>query len=90
MTLDYFRAAFYLTYYLSLQKVVLDNIFFFGDLQTLSAADLRNPEISALIAAKMREFHSLDMPGPKNVLLWDRMRYGVWIYIIKIQKLKNM
>ncbi|XP_062159492.1 probable choline kinase 1 [Alnus glutinosa] len=42
--------------------------------RTLSAADLRNPEISALIAAKMREFHNLDMPGPKNLLLWDRMR----------------
>ncbi|KAL0285637.1 UNVERIFIED_CONTAM: putative choline kinase [Sesamum angustifolium] len=42
--------------------------------RTLSAADLRDPEISALIAAKMREFHNLDMPGPKNVVLWDRMR----------------
>lgn len=43
-------------------------------LQTLSAADLRDPEISALIAAKMREFHYLDMPGSKNVVLWNRMR----------------
>lgn len=42
--------------------------------RTLSAGDLRDPEISALIAAKMREFHTLDIPGPKNVLLWDRMR----------------
>ncbi|KAF5467699.1 hypothetical protein F2P56_011931 [Juglans regia] len=42
--------------------------------RTLSAADLRDPEISALIAAKMREFHNLDMPGPKNGLVWDRMR----------------
>ncbi|KAL2232093.1 probable choline kinase 1 [Sesamum indicum] len=42
--------------------------------RTLSAVDLRDPEISDLIAAKMREFHNLDMPGPKNVLLWDRMR----------------
>lgn len=42
--------------------------------RTLNADDLRNPEISALIAAKMREFHSLDMPGPKNVLLWNRIR----------------
>ncbi|MQL96842.1 hypothetical protein Taro_029529 [Colocasia esculenta] len=42
--------------------------------RTLSAADLRDLEISALIAAKLREFHSLDMPGPKNVLLWDRLR----------------
>jgi len=49
--------------------------------RTLSAADLRNPEISALIAAKMREFHSLDMPGPKNVLLWDRMRN--WLCVAK-------
>ncbi|KAK4859739.1 hypothetical protein QYF36_010876 [Acer negundo] len=42
--------------------------------RTLSAADLRDPETSALIAAKMREFHNLDMPGPRNVILWDRMR----------------
>ncbi|XP_048424715.1 probable choline kinase 3 isoform X2 [Pyrus x bretschneideri] len=41
---------------------------------TLSAADLRDPEISAIIAAKLREFHNLDMPGPRNVVLWDRMR----------------
>ncbi|BFG40903.1 hypothetical protein CerSpe_271780 [Prunus speciosa] len=42
--------------------------------RTLSAADLRDPETSAIIAAKLREFHNLDMPGPKNVVLWDRMR----------------
>ncbi|XP_076909584.1 putative choline kinase 3 [Bidens hawaiensis] len=42
--------------------------------KTLSASDLRDPEISALIAAKMREFHNLDMHGPKNVLLWQRVR----------------
>ncbi|XP_057993800.1 probable choline kinase 1 isoform X1 [Hevea brasiliensis] len=42
--------------------------------RTLSAADLRDPEISALVAAKMREFHDLDMPGPRSVLLWTRMR----------------
>ncbi|KDP26181.1 hypothetical protein JCGZ_22275 [Jatropha curcas] len=42
--------------------------------RTLSAADLRDPEISALVAEKMREFHDLDMPGPKKVLLWSRMR----------------
>lgn len=47
----------------------------FFNFQTLSAADLRDPEISALIAAKLREFHRLEMPGPKNVFLWDRMRY---------------
>ncbi|XP_009336504.2 probable choline kinase 1 isoform X1 [Pyrus x bretschneideri] len=42
--------------------------------RTLSAADLRDPETSAIIAAKLREFHNLDMPGPRNVVLWDRMR----------------
>lgn len=42
--------------------------------RTLSAPDLRDPEISALIAAKLREFHELDMPGPKNVTLWNRLR----------------
>ncbi|KAI3717985.1 hypothetical protein L1987_69954 [Smallanthus sonchifolius] len=42
--------------------------------KTLSASDLRDPEISALIAAKMREFHNLNMPGSKNALLWPRMR----------------
>ncbi|KAL7208414.1 hypothetical protein ACSBR1_030213 [Camellia fascicularis] len=42
--------------------------------RTLSAGDLRDPEISALISAKLREFHNLDMPGPKKVVLWDRMR----------------
>ncbi|XP_052196118.1 probable choline kinase 2 [Diospyros lotus] len=42
--------------------------------RTLSASDLRDPEISALIAAKMKEFHDLDMPGLKKVFLWERMR----------------
>ncbi|KAL6962542.1 Phosphotransferases with an alcohol group as acceptor [Sarracenia purpurea var. burkii] len=42
--------------------------------RTLSAHDLRDPVISAMIAAKLREFHNLDMPGPKTVVLWDRMR----------------
>ncbi|XP_071692542.1 probable choline kinase 1 [Rutidosis leptorrhynchoides] len=45
--------------------------------KTLSACDLRDPEISALIAAKMREFHKLDMPGTKNAVLWPRMRKWV-------------
>lgn len=43
--------------------------------QTLSASDLRDPDISALIAAKLKEFHELNMPGPKDVTLWDRLRY---------------
>ncbi|KAK9283556.1 hypothetical protein L1049_011803 [Liquidambar formosana] len=46
----------------------------FINARTLSASDLRDPDISALIAAKMKEFHDLDMPGPKNVILWDRLR----------------
>ncbi|RDY02270.1 putative choline kinase 2, partial [Mucuna pruriens] len=46
----------------------------FINARTLSAADLRDPSISALIAAKMKEFHDLDMPGPKIVNLWDRLR----------------
>ncbi|THG23933.1 hypothetical protein TEA_015942 [Camellia sinensis var. sinensis] len=37
--------------------------------RTLSASDLHDSDISALIAAKMKEFHDLDMPGPKKVLL---------------------
>ncbi|KAI3455884.1 hypothetical protein Pfo_012547 [Paulownia fortunei] len=41
--------------------------------RTLTAADLRDPEISAIIATKMKEFHNLDMPGPKTVVLWDRL-----------------
>ncbi|GMI90429.1 choline/ethanolamine kinase 2 [Hibiscus trionum] len=42
--------------------------------RTLSAADLRDPVISALIAAKLRAFNDLDMPGQKKVWLWDRLR----------------
>ncbi|KQK05205.1 probable choline kinase 2 [Brachypodium distachyon] len=42
--------------------------------RTLSAVDLRDPEISSIIASKLREFHNLDMPGPKSTLLWDRLR----------------
>ncbi|XWS08239.1 hypothetical protein CRYUN_Cryun41cG0062800 [Craigia yunnanensis] len=42
--------------------------------RTLSSSDLRDPDISALIAAKLREFHELEMPGPKKVWLWDRLR----------------
>lgn len=42
--------------------------------RTLSAHDLRDPDISSLIAAKLRYFNDLDMPGPRKVLLWDRLR----------------
>ncbi|GFY85756.1 choline kinase 1 [Actinidia rufa] len=34
--------------------------------RTLSACDLRDSVISPLIAAKLREFHNLEMPGSKN------------------------
>lgn len=43
--------------------------------QTLSACDLRDPEISGRIATRMKEFHGLEMPGVKKALLWDRLRY---------------
>ncbi|XP_044461585.1 probable choline kinase 2 [Mangifera indica] len=46
----------------------------FINARTLSAADLRDPKISGLAAAKLKEFNELDMPGPKNVRLWDRLR----------------
>lgn len=49
--------------------------------RTLSASDLRDPEISALIASKMKEFHGLDMPGPKDIRLWDRLRN--WLRVAK-------
>ncbi|XP_042495659.1 probable choline kinase 2 [Macadamia integrifolia] len=45
--------------------------------RTLSASDMKDHEISALIAAKLREFNDLDMPGPRKVHLWDRMRNWV-------------
>ncbi|KAL9321695.1 hypothetical protein ACSQ67_009748 [Phaseolus vulgaris] len=42
--------------------------------RTLTASDLRDPSISALIAAKLKDFHDLDMPGEKQVYLWDTLR----------------
>ncbi|KAE9592507.1 putative phosphotransferase with an alcohol group as acceptor [Lupinus albus] len=45
--------------------------------RTLSATDLRDPETSALIAAKMREFHNLHMPGARKAQLWQRVRNWV-------------
>ncbi|WZZ64989.1 hypothetical protein YC2023_076359 [Brassica napus] len=41
---------------------------------TLSTVDLRDQQLSALVAAKLREFHGIKVPGDGNVLLWDRMR----------------
>jgi hypothetical protein len=49
--------------------------------QTLSAPDLRDQEISALVARKLREFHELDMPGPKDVSLWQRLRCVFFLVI---------
>ncbi|XP_024030892.1 probable choline kinase 2 isoform X2 [Morus notabilis] len=49
--------------------------------RTLSAADLCDPEISALIAAKLREFHTLDMPFSKNAHLWNTLRK--WLAVSK-------
>ncbi|CAF2056470.1 hypothetical protein HID58_070337 [Brassica napus] len=42
--------------------------------RTLSTVDLRDQQLSALVAAKLREFHGIKVPGDGNVLLWDRMR----------------
>jgi hypothetical protein len=50
------------------------------EFQTLSASDLHDPDISALIAAKMKEFHGLEMPGPKDVSLWHRLRLFSFIF----------
>ncbi|XP_042458424.1 probable choline kinase 2 [Zingiber officinale] len=49
--------------------------------RTLSALDLRDPEISALVALKLREFHDLSMPGPRSIQLWKRMRN--WLNVAK-------
>ncbi|KAG7648424.1 Protein kinase-like domain superfamily [Arabidopsis thaliana x Arabidopsis arenosa] len=46
----------------------------FINARTLSAADLRETEVSARVAAKLREFHGINIPGDRNVLIWDRMR----------------
>ncbi|KAK9130075.1 hypothetical protein Sjap_010562 [Stephania japonica] len=42
--------------------------------RTLSASDLHDPEVSALIACKLKEFHNLDMDGPRTEVLWNRLR----------------
>lgn len=52
--------------------------------QTLTAADLRDPEISRLIASKMKEFHDLNMPGPKNTILWDRIRCSLLFSLLSL------
>ncbi|XP_010438049.1 PREDICTED: probable choline kinase 3 isoform X2 [Camelina sativa] len=45
--------------------------------RTLSATDLRDPNISGLVASKLRGFHSIHIPGDRTVLIWDRMR--TWV-----------
>nr|GLL18407.1 probable choline kinase 3 [Ipomoea trifida] len=57
-----------------LDKVAEGRIEEFIEARTLSADDLRNREVSALIAKKLREFHSIDMPGTKETVLWGRLR----------------
>ncbi|XP_019152821.1 PREDICTED: probable choline kinase 3 [Ipomoea nil] len=47
----------------------------FIEARTLSADDLRDPEVSTLIAGKLRQFHSIVIPGTtKEVVLWNRLR----------------
>lgn len=53
--------------------------------RTLSASDLRDPETSTLIAAKMKEFHDLVMPGPRTILLWSRLRN----YLSEVQRISS-
>jgi hypothetical protein len=42
--------------------------------QTLTAADLRDAACSCRIAAKLAEFHQLDMGPPRRATVWLRMR----------------
>lgn len=46
----------------------------FLNARTLSAPDLKNPEISDKIAAKLWEFHHLEIPGSREPKLWVRLR----------------
>ncbi|XP_010501771.1 PREDICTED: probable choline kinase 3 [Camelina sativa] len=46
----------------------------FINARMLSAADLRETAVSARVAAKLREFHCINIPGDRNVVIWDRMR----------------
>ncbi|CAN0862888.1 Probable choline kinase 2 [Linum grandiflorum] len=49
--------------------------------RTLSAPDLHDSEITVLIAAKMKEFHGLDISGQKVVCLWEKLRN--WLKVAK-------
>lgn len=68
-----FKCLFYLLKWKYRSAYFFISLYIF-EFQTLSASDIRDPEISALIAAKLKEFHDLDMPGQKIVRLWDRSR----------------
>eukprot|EP00250_Pteridium_aquilinum_P004262 c14486_g1_i1 orf=190-1260(+) len=49
----------------------------FLNARTLKAFDLRDPIVSARIATKLREFHQLDIQGPREPHLWNRIQF--WI-----------
>lgn len=60
----------------------------FLNARTLSAPDLRCPEISAQIAAKLMEFHQLDVPGPRQTKLWTRLRDWVKTAMVVCPKIE--
>ncbi|KAH7366277.1 hypothetical protein KP509_18G070700 [Ceratopteris richardii] len=41
--------------------------------RTLTAKDLRDPDVSARIAVKLREFHQLPIPGEREARIWKRL-----------------
>uniref|UniRef100_A0A0D6R8Q4 Choline kinase N-terminal domain-containing protein n=1 Tax=Araucaria cunninghamii TaxID=56994 RepID=A0A0D6R8Q4_ARACU len=45
----------------------------FLNARTLSAPDLRDPNISQKIAVKLHEFHNLDIEGSSHPRLWERL-----------------
>ncbi|BBM97305.1 choline/ethanolamine kinase [Marchantia polymorpha subsp. ruderalis] len=49
----------------------------FLNARTLSSVDLRNNQISDQVAVKLREFHALDMPGPAEPMIWQRL--SMWL-----------
>jgi len=54
--------------------IIINQVHFMTFDQTLSAANLRDAEVPTRVAAKLREFHGINIPGDRNVLIWDRMR----------------
>ncbi|KAI5062080.1 hypothetical protein GOP47_0022619 [Adiantum capillus-veneris] len=49
----------------------------FLNARTMKAIDLRDATISTRIATKLREFHNLDMQGPHEPKIWNRIQF--WI-----------